>query len=100
MLSALGTVNDIYILMLTITNINGVDKMTKKLIGEITRFMINAGEASGDVVSFIWACDKNNNSRHLLSSNEQAELMSYSEKNIEFAVNFLNKQIGGKKSRI
>ena len=74
--------------------------MTKKLIGEITRFMVNAGEATGDVVSFIWACDKNNNSRYLLSSNEQAELNSYSEKNIEFAVNFLNKQIGGKKSRV
>ena len=66
---------------------------------DITRFIINAGEASGDVVSFIWACDKNNNSRHLLSSNEQAELMSYSEKSIEFAVNFLNKQIG-EKSRV
>ena len=63
---------------------------------EITRFLINAGEAAGDVVSFIWACDKNNNSRHLLSSNEQAELMSYSEKSIEFAVNFLNKQNEGK----
>ena len=74
--------------------------MTKKLIGEITRFIINAGEAAGDVVSFVWACDKNNNSRHLLSLNEQAELNSYSEKNIEFAVNFLNKQIGGKKSRV
>ena len=90
---------------------DGVDIMSKSTIEldaldtiesalEITRFLINAGEAAGDVVSFVWACDKNNNSRHLLSSNEQAELMSYSEKNIEFAVNFLNKQIGGKKSRV
>jgi len=31
-LSALGTVNDIYILMLTITNMDGVDKMKTRMI--------------------------------------------------------------------
>ena len=83
--------------MSTTIELDALDTIESAL--EITRFLINAGEAAGDVVSFIWACDKNNNSRHLLSSNEQAELMSYSEKSIEFAVNFLNKQIG-EKSRV